>query len=665
MFWEHRCQQLVKQGLNPFQYDFKSEWALFWPQRMRELLAIEYKSKRDSLLVRFNLEDPDENNVDTNKTTNNETNTSWNSAVAKRGTISRIDRSPSPWEGDGRISAKVKNPSPPAGMRMPGVPPQPVEPASKKFEEEFSVLGTLKLLNQLEDQLGSFGPAITTLLGKAVYCSQKGGDALELFKDPDNLVLVRYAREKLSSQISAGILGVNALVCTQMAVERAMWLQSQAEKLANEGKYLGLDIASIARATLGKDTVQIAQFIAQHLLQVGKSNASEEDLQNILFAVSAAHTKIVVEQAAKQTHSVNPNAVDVSTEPVSSSFTAAPAAGIPQKADAATGIPQKAPTTIGIPQKAPTSSSQESQRPKPLFPSAMSASMTTDANDKSSDTKSAGLSMLQSAYDDENAKDMEKLSIEDLQALLANFRSLVPEEQQALTAYLKKLEATDSKKVMKLREEMQKSAKNAAKMVKPASSVTANSHRPSAGLSKDAQRPSPNIPADQQPAQAVPPSQPVYSGIQNKAEVSKPSLNYASRENNLHSRSPPSISEAFREFASDHQTNNPQDSLPYRDRQNSGPRRPFMEKDGPGYSGLDSSHQRYQESGSQEYYHRDHNKPLGPEGPHRYGMQNYYSNYNKGYPPRGNQFPNNRSRLDEENWYNDRPHHSYGPPDRF
>ncbi|XP_071524421.1 uncharacterized protein [Panulirus ornatus] len=667
MFWEHRCQQLVKQGLNPFQYDFKSEWALFWPQRMRELLAIEYKSKRNSLLARFNMEDPDESNVETNKTTNSETNPSWNSAGAKRDTISRIDRSPSPWEGDSISGAKVKNPSPPAGIRMSnsvtGAPPQNVEPSAKKFEDEFSVLGTLKLLNELEDQLGSFGPAITTLLGKAVDCSQKGGDALELFKDPDNLVLVRYAREKLSSQISAGILGVNALVCTQMAVERAMWLQSQAEKLTNEGKYLGLDIASIARATLGKDTVQIAQFIAQHLLQVGKSNASEEDLQNILFAVSSAHTKSVVEHAAKQTQ----GGVDVPAGPVSSSYAAANTEGIPQKTDTATGIPQKAPTVVGIPQKAPTSSNQESQRPKPLFPSAMSAQATNSANDsKSSDTKSAGLSMLQSAYDDENAKDMEKLSIEDLQSLLGNFRSLVPEEQQALTAYLKKLEATDSKKVMKLREEMQKSAKNAAKMAKPTASTTVNSHRPSTGLNKDAQHPGSDIPTGQQPAQAVPPPQLVYSGSQNKVEISKPPQNYVSGENNLHSRSPLSISEAFREFASsDYQTNNPQDNVSFGDTQNTGSRRPFMEKEGPSYSGLDTSHQRYQEPGNQDYFYRDRNKPLGPEGPHKYGMPNYYSNYNKGYPPRGNQFPNNPNRPDEENWFNDRPRHSYGPPSHF
>ena len=47
-----------------------------------------------------------------------------------------------------------------------------------------------------------------------------------------------------------------------------------------------------------------------------------------------------------------------------------------------------------------------------------------------------------------NMSDMDSLSIDELHSLLSNFRSLSSEEQNALTDYLKKLEATNMKKVL-------------------------------------------------------------------------------------------------------------------------------------------------------------------------------------------------------------------------
>lgn len=414
---------------------------------MKELMDVSFKNKRATLLRKLRLDDPD---LEEDQNSSKPPSSSWRPSGDNVEKISRIDRSPSPWEQDEGGPVIARNPSPVIREQANNTETKDSSKSSEistsKFEDDFSVIGTLKLLNELEDQLGSFGPAISTLLGKAVDYSQKGEDTLELFKDPDNLVLVRYAREKLSSQISAGILGVTALVRTQMAVERSMWLQSQAEKLANEGKYLGLDIAGIARSTLGRDTVQIAQYIAQHLLQVGKSNASEGDLQNILYAVLAAHTKLLVETSKKSqadtpviesTTPVSARAMTVSKEP-----------------------PKELPST-------PSETSESTKQP--LFPSTATDDKSEvekgvdDDDDDDNNKLGGGLSLLQNAYEEENGKDMENLSLEDLRSLLANFSSLNPEEKQALTTYLKKLEATDSKKVMKLREEIQKSAKNAAK----------------------------------------------------------------------------------------------------------------------------------------------------------------------------------------------------------
>lgn len=437
-FWDKRSLELRASGVDPKTYNFKEEWVAFWLKRMKELDTINFKTNREALLWKFKIKDPGPIEAGVTE--------GWE--VPKVPIERSTERSPSPWE-DERL---VKNPSPtPQGSNPSNPNPNP-EPAflaenqekapvaEKKFEEEFSVIGTLRMLNELEEQLGSFGPAIATLLEKAIDSSQQGSNPIELFKDPDNFVLVRYAREKLVSQISAGILSTTAYMRSLVAVERAMWLQSQAEKLNDQENYLGLDIPTIARATQGMDKVQIAQYIAQYLLQVGKSDATEEELQNILIAVSTNHAKLLSDQAATQ------------NQVIENQFNAV-----------------KSPVEMRMPLSANGgSSSHSAPRPPALFPSGVSQQEKTEhfnASNKKNE-ENGGLAILQSAYEDEDKpKDMDKLSLEDLQALLANFRSLSGDEQQALTAYLKKLEATDSKKVTMLREKMQKSNKNAVKSI--------------------------------------------------------------------------------------------------------------------------------------------------------------------------------------------------------
>nr|XP_045605632.1 uncharacterized protein LOC123762906 isoform X2 [Procambarus clarkii] len=690
IFWERRCAELEASGINAFSHDFKSEWALFWRQRIKEIMASEYKSKRDSLLRKYNLEDPDlpvsaKQNYETGKT-GRKADPSW-SSTAREDTVSRIDRSPSPWEDDGRTKKSDKNPSPPREV----IKEKTQSPTT--YEEEFSVIGTLKLLNELEDQLGSFGPAIITLLDKAVEHSQKGGNAMDLFNDPDNLVLVRYAREKLSSQVSARILGVSALVRTQMAVERAMWLQSEAEKLSNKEKYLGLDIANIARATLGKDKIQVAQYIAQHLLQVGNSNVSEQDLQNILVAVSASHKQIAVEQAENEAQNKTSDDSENAVEPVHTSVS-----NSPSKENSKNAFN--------------TLDAKQSQ--KSLFPSAASNNNTRSSRrSRSPPSKSLGLSMLQSAYEDENAKDMEKLSLEDLRSLLANFRSLSPEEQQALTTYLKKLEATDSKKVMKLREEMQKSAKNAAKKVIPKSNPANSQTKPvefseGSTVIKDIRHPITNTPASRPPAEAFTPQQ-IKLDMQNKPEMFQPSGITMHRGNSIptdifnppaeaevqklntyqeRKKSPLSISEALKEFES-------QNSFEVLDAQNrmsfsnnsqleySGPPRPSIPREGSSYTlGSDFPRQNFTESVDKDHYRSDYNRPFGQGGPLGHntsegppifnnpgssqGVQNYKPVYDRGYPSRGDTFSNNSNERNENNWYDERSHPPpFAPPEPF
>ncbi|XP_076052517.1 uncharacterized protein LOC143031980 [Oratosquilla oratoria] len=492
-FWQLRYQKLESQGCDASMHNFKREWVPFWFERMKELGEEDYAARRENLLLRLGIPDPEkpEDGKDSGVSLQGQAMPAGQTSEWEpKENAPRGQRSPSPWEEDFALRSQAKNPSPPRDLQQQVMAR---DPAQVFREPDLSVIGTLKVLNALEDQLGSFGPAINTLLEKAENLLTQGENAKQLFKDGDNVVLVRLAKEKLSSQVAAGILGMIPLSRTQLAVERAQWLLMECEKMNKKPDYFGLDINAVAGATVGLDSVQVAQTIANCLLKLGKSNVNDEDLHNILMAVSAAHASLVLSQSAPP--------AQVPTMPAAA---AAPAAPTIPMAPAAPGISQVTQQSPQPQQQQHTPTHGEGQPPPAppvLFPSTMS-----DGKNGAPPDGKTGLKMLQMAYSDSIPKDMEKLSLEDLQELLSNFHALNKEEQHALTAYLKKLEATDKNKVSKLREAMHKNkkklaAQQAARQPPPGSS--GSRQEPSAAVNGRIQ---PDVPRSS--AAAVPPVPP-------------------------------------------------------------------------------------------------------------------------------------------------------------
>lgn len=273
---------------------------------------------------------------------------------------------------------------------------------------------------------------------------------MNLFENNDNIVLLRLANVKLSSLLSSGILGMMTSARTQRAIECTNWVLKEAEKFSPNSQSkriesLGLDLNLMSTATIGMNTMQIAQYIAQQLFNIGKSDVDETVLQEILMAISENHTQYKLKTQAEESYggsnflpsaSVNQGAVQISNSDQSY------ANQVQQSGDRGfSAVPALFPSGA-------------------IYDRDMDQSKVTPDITSNEMPKNTALSLLQSAYDHEeeagkDKKDMDKLSLEELQKLLFNFKNLSTDEQQELTSYLKKLEATDNKKVTKLRSMMQ------------------------------------------------------------------------------------------------------------------------------------------------------------------------------------------------------------------
>ena len=372
MFWERRYHELASKGINPNNHDFKTEWAGFWNDRMKDIFSSTVENKKEALMKKHHLTKEDLENK----------------------------RPVSPWEETAENNR------------------------GESSKTQCTVVGTLNALIEVESMLGALGPAVITLLLKAVSFSSEGKKTIDIFLDSDNLTLIRLSHDKLSGHSSKDSAGLQTK--RQNAIECCKWLLEEVNKVrSNKQEYLGLDMKELSMKTIGMDTVQIAQQIALALLKEGESNVSEDHLQKILLAVSASHAKMMLQKTQVPEKIEVSSSTDKPGESVASGKPLFPSGSSLPKANKVISEPIKAsaPAVLNEP------------------------------------TTSGALGQLMSAYDDDPPRDMEKLSLEDLVNLLSNFKDLSREEQRALTAYLKRLEATDSKKVTKLREMVQKNVK--------------------------------------------------------------------------------------------------------------------------------------------------------------------------------------------------------------
>ncbi|PSN42980.1 hypothetical protein C0J52_13212, partial [Blattella germanica] len=526
-FWNRRYKELQASGQDPSKHDFKPEWIEFWNKRMKEMHEEALKTKKEEIRLKLSLPKEEElipyrtnrknrSGQDSDVIIISPPSNNEEEVIKKDITVTDIKntwkaltgsdikdtsrRSPSPWEEGEPLPKHMKPLSPSRRPIRGGGNLRGKNRSTRLFGrmcDELDGSGIVKVLRHLtalESQLGSLGPRINTLLASALSLEKASlNSSNHLLANSDNFVLLETVKEKLKGQLLAGIVERNMVMATRSGIDNLSELLARAEESgvtssgSNVAEPTSVSVPRVPAAPVAPvipvakvipaepvtvpgigtmDKVAIAQQIASALVAQGKTDVTQEELEQLINAV--------VGMAQASAGSENP----ISTASYVSQMQQHLSGNtLSDKLTKARGEETSLQKHISIGNIEPSVSSSQKNIAK-------------------TDPKTSALALLQSAYDEPkispggtiskiivnqkdgikdsvsllkqqlpspattntgpgqhlNKSDMDDLTEEDLQTLLQNFNDLSAEEQHGLITYLKKLETKDPQRVEKLRQ---------------------------------------------------------------------------------------------------------------------------------------------------------------------------------------------------------------------
>ena len=537
-FWNRRYKELQADGKDPSKHDFKPEWIEFWNLRMKEMHEENLRIKKEDLRMKLGLPKEQElvssrtirknrigHDLDVNSpargsdevmkrdVTVADIKNTWK-ALTGSDIKDSTKRSPSPWE-EGEPMSKYPRGVSPTRRPMRGASNNHGRGGRMGNRPYFrnnddtdggGVVTALRILTALENQLGSLGPRVNTLLASALSLEKvSAGSSNTLLSNSDNFVLLETVKEKLKGQLLAGIVERNTVMATRLCISTLAELLLKAEESivkpsqseAINSKIVEIPSISIPVAAsvqvipsipvtpsvpevvpkaepvtvpgIGTmDKMAIANEIAAALVAQGKTEVTQEDLEQLINAVVG-----MAQASAGSEHPISTAAYVSQMQQVATNIESTSVKRSPSKIENNSPL-QKLLSVVTSSTKIPSADS-------------------TDSGAKTEDLHSNALALLQSAYDEpkrspiisnrsfinqnitekdsvsifknssplritnnfdsvHSKHDMEDLSENDLQTLLNNFKDLSCEEQHGLIMYLKKLEKIDPERVESLRQ---------------------------------------------------------------------------------------------------------------------------------------------------------------------------------------------------------------------
>ncbi|KAK6627910.1 hypothetical protein RUM44_010392 [Polyplax serrata] len=427
-FWNRRYKELTAEGIDASKHDFKPEWIKFWLVRMKELHNEELQMKKDKYKVELGLAE-------------NDRSSGIDSDV--------VEVSPTPLEDDkSNVTVEdIKNTWKAltgsdirSGKEKTSEKSDEYELGTITESEPVRVITVLRLLTALESQLGSLGPRINNLLAQAIALENKKANSSEALLDvSENNVLFETVKEKLKGQLFAGIVEKHMVKATHKAIQNVAELFNAWKNKKNNPEPVTPVAAAAAPAATAVpvvseplivpgigavDKVAIAQQIAAALIAQGKTNVTEQELEQLINAV------VGMAQTTNRHTPTPPTAAAGLTAATGHPFAVHEVSSLPGLAPAGQPVQKEMDSTQTVLQQLVSSAS------KPSWVSGTGLK----AYDDSSISKKGSFS-----------KDMRDLSEEDMKGMLQNFKDLSSDEQQNLIAYLREMESKDPSSVEKLR----------------------------------------------------------------------------------------------------------------------------------------------------------------------------------------------------------------------
>ncbi|XP_023300058.2 uncharacterized protein CG7065 [Lucilia cuprina] len=312
------------------------------------------------------------------------------------------------------------------------------EPKEEEPEGPLTVVAVLRLLTALEEHLGSLGPKVVDMLGKALALEKlKGNSSDDLLMNEDHCVFFETIKEKLKGLLIADVLDDQQKV---RAVKRAIKniaalihqvttkgpsTDSTKDKIENNND----GASNKTKVTLNKnatgpnikdlpfDRQTVATKLAAALVMEGREDVSTADMDKLIYMFILM---VKLNKTKRETDGKGLCCNDI-----------LPALGI-----ATSKLPKTTLSLANLPAIVDDLLEHEVNALVKEVEEEMESEVV--ANDKE-------------AKNDNNSSMLESLTDSDLQTLLQNFKHLSSEEQHHLIAHLKKLESADPGRVEKLR----------------------------------------------------------------------------------------------------------------------------------------------------------------------------------------------------------------------
>uniref|UniRef100_A0A0A1X7K4 Uncharacterized protein CG7065 n=1 Tax=Zeugodacus cucurbitae TaxID=28588 RepID=A0A0A1X7K4_ZEUCU len=340
------------------------------------------------------------------------------------------------------------------------------EEAEPENDGPLTVVAVLRLLTALEDHLGSLGPKVVDLLGKALALEKvKANSADDLLLNEDHVVFFETIKEKLKGIIIADVLDDQQKIrAVKKAIKNIATVIHQVSSKGNSSNINNTEVAntndngesankvnplkksdSVSIKELPFDRQLISTKLAAALVFQGREDVSTEDMNKLIFLF------LLFVKLSKEKREIDGKALQLGGllaqlgiyVPASSTPTSAALAALP-------GIVEE------------------------LLENEMSVGSVRghiNENDASNET------VDKETKNDGAGNMLESLTDSDLQTLLQNFKHLSSEEQHHLIAHLKKLETADPIRVEKLRKFVNLADLTGAAYSSPSAGTSKSNHR--------------------------------------------------------------------------------------------------------------------------------------------------------------------------------------------
>ena len=339
-----RYKELLAQGRDAANHDFKSEWIPYWTKRVAEIFDNEVLEKTDDLMKKYELSsvvEPRRDQFPRSSSSRRHNDENEESSGTRRGEEEGGKRHKSPRGGGER-----RNISPPGRSQddqghRPRAPSRgslysgiseleerrdggvraedsllSVPSSLPRLEQvqmgDVKIVPCIRLLTALEDILGSLGPAVNQVLARALALEQgKEGASMILLEDPDTVSILDLVREKLSGQLSAQLLEGSKEGAVRVCLDNlARLLQNATKKRTSNPSHLiesspqpsVIGTHSQGIQTEAEAKLLIARSVAIALVQAGREEITDEELEALmdqLMRETASVDKSIVGQVAK------------------------------------------------------------------------------------------------------------------------------------------------------------------------------------------------------------------------------------------------------------------------------------------------------------------------------------------------------------------------------